>query len=136
MCVLATAPNVLDVDPSLVQNGRLHNIVELKPPEEHDRLDILTLYTSSMDIDHQVLRSIARRTKGLLGCDLEHICREAATTAVSEALAVNPDIDSVSISTISVENFERAMHLCRPLAAVCNGMMKANLFEPMSFWWS
>ncbi len=129
MCVLATAPTVMDVDPSLVQNGRLHNIVELKPPEEYDRLDILTLYASFMDVDHQVLRSIAKRTKGLLGCDLEHICREAATMTVSEALADNQDIDSVSISSVSAENFERAVHFCRPLAAVCNGMMKANLSQ-------
>eukprot|EP01084_Bolivina_argentea_P213333 362338_1 len=50
VCVLATAPTVMDVDPSLVQNGRLHNIVELKPPEEYDRLDILTLYASFMDV--------------------------------------------------------------------------------------
>ncbi len=125
MCVVATAPAVTDLDPSLVQNGRLHNIVELRPPEEHDRLDILTYHARYMDVDHQVLRSVAKRTKGLLGCDLEHICREAATMTVSEALANNPNIDSVS--TVYAEHFEKALHLCRPSATVCNGMVKSNL---------
>ncbi len=118
---------MMDVDPSLVQNGRLNNIVELRPPEECDRLDILTWHARSMNVDSQVLRSVARRTKGLLGCDLEQICREAATMSVSEALADIRNIDLVS--TVSGEHFERALHLCRPSAAICKGMVKANVCQ-------
>jgi SpoVK/Ycf46/Vps4 family AAA+-type ATPase len=107
--VLATAPSASAVDVSLLQRGRLGTVVELRPPSEEERLQILALHARGFRVSRSSLEVIAGRTHGLLGSDLAHICREAAACAIEEG----PEGASVSM-----HHFERALRLCRPVALI------------------
>jgi transitional endoplasmic reticulum ATPase len=97
-------PDVLD--PALIRPGRFDYIISIAPPNLSERLEILNIYTSKMNLDQKVnLEEISRLTEGFMGADLGSLCRETAMIALKE--------NSGKI-IIKREHFDMALSTVRP----------------------
>jgi transitional endoplasmic reticulum ATPase len=78
------ATNRLDmIDPALLRPGRFDRIIEIKPPNKEDRLEILKIHTKKMPLEEDVnLEQIAEITEGFTGAQLSDIVRKAALQAL------------------------------------------------------
>jgi transitional endoplasmic reticulum ATPase len=94
------------LDPALLRPGRLDELVFVTVPDREGRLKILEIHTAEMpktdDVD---LGSIADRTHGYTGADLEDLVRRAGLQALREDLASE---------TVTMRLFEKALELSRP----------------------
>jgi transitional endoplasmic reticulum ATPase len=91
--VVLAATNRLDrLDPALLRPGRFDFMIELPVPDRAARLTILRVHTRGMPFPTQGseqavdLEALAAGSEGLVGADLEAICREAAMLAIREYL--------------------------------------------------
>lgn len=86
--VVVAATNRMDrVDPALLRPGRFDFLVELPPPDREARRAILQVHTRRMPLADDVdLDALAVHTEGLVGADLEGLCRRAALFAIRELL--------------------------------------------------
>jgi len=86
--VILGATNRLDiVDPALLRSGRFEVLVELPVPDREARLAIFRVHTRGKPLASDVdLEDLAERTEGLVGADIEGICRQAAMLAIREFL--------------------------------------------------
>jgi transitional endoplasmic reticulum ATPase len=86
--VLAATNRLDRLDPALLRPGRFDSLVELKAPDRQERLAILKVHTRKAPLAEGVdLEAMARSTEGLVGADLEALCREAAFCAIRELVA-------------------------------------------------
>jgi transitional endoplasmic reticulum ATPase len=86
--VLAATKRIDMLDPALLRAGRFDRLLELRPPEENDRLAILLVHTRGKPLTPGVnLAAMARATEGFSGADIESLCREAGLAAIREFLA-------------------------------------------------
>jgi transitional endoplasmic reticulum ATPase len=75
------------LDPALTRAGRLEFILKFSLPEERDRLEIFQIHTAERPLESDVdLRDLARRTEGMGGSQIAHICRTAALNAITEVV--------------------------------------------------
>ncbi|MCM2357397.1 MAG: CDC48 family AAA ATPase [Geobacteraceae bacterium] len=73
------------IDPALLRPGRIDLLVEIPPPGAAARLEIFRVHTRGKPLQHDVnLDSLAGETEGLVGADIEFICRKATITAICE----------------------------------------------------
>jgi len=81
--VVISATNRPDVlDPALLRPGRFDRKVILDRPHKEARERILGIHTKAMPLGDDVdLASVARRTVGFAGADLENLANEAALFA-------------------------------------------------------
>jgi transitional endoplasmic reticulum ATPase len=86
--VVLAATNRLDiVDPALLRPGRFEVLVELPMPDREARLAIFRVHTRGKPLAADVdLAALAERTEGLVGADIEGLCRQAAMRAIREFL--------------------------------------------------
>ena len=86
--VVLAATNRLDiVDPALLRPGRFDVLVELPMPDREARLAIFRVHTRGKPLAPDVdLAELAERTEGLVGADIEGLCRQAAMLAIREFL--------------------------------------------------
>ena len=82
--IIIAATNRPDVlDPALLRPGRFDRQVTVALPEKDARLDILKVHARNKILSKNVhLESIAKRTVGFSGADLENLLNEAALLAV------------------------------------------------------
>ena len=82
--IIIAATNRPDVlDPALLRPGRFDRQVTVALPEKEARLDILKVHARNKVLSKNVhLESIAKRTVGFSGADLENLLNEAALLAV------------------------------------------------------
>ncbi|KAB2916726.1 MAG: CDC48 family AAA ATPase [Hyphomicrobiaceae bacterium] len=86
--VLAATNRVDRLDPALLRPGRLEFHIELPTPDAAARRAILQVHTRRMPLDRNVnLDAVVNGTEGLVGADLEGICRQAALFAIREIVA-------------------------------------------------
>ncbi|KAL7096839.1 hypothetical protein ACP275_10G105400 [Erythranthe tilingii] len=86
--VVASTNRVDAIDPALRRSGRFDSEVEVSTPNEHERFQILKLYTKKLPLDPNVdLQSIVASCNGYVGADLEALCREAAMSAMKRCNA-------------------------------------------------
>jgi transitional endoplasmic reticulum ATPase len=112
--VVLAATNRLDiVDPALLRPGRFDVLVELPAPDREARLAIFRVHTRGKPLAPDVdLAELAERTEGLVGADIEGLCRQAAMLAIREFLENHripvPDapLDQLCIGR---RHFEKAM---------------------------
>ncbi len=111
--VIIAATNRADVlDPALTRPGRFDRTVFLDLPDRKDRRAILEIHAHEKPIDDGVdLETIAVRTPGFSGADLQSLLNEAAITTaknnqktISQTVLLNA-IEKVMIGT------ERASHI-------------------------
>ena len=94
------------IDPALLRPGRIDRLIYVTVPNENERLQILKVHTSKMNLAKNVnLKEISRNTENFTGADLQNLCREA----VFSGLRIN-----FSNRTIEKSNFEQALKICRP----------------------
>jgi transitional endoplasmic reticulum ATPase len=86
--VVLAASNRLDiVDPALLRPGRFEVLLELPVPDQGARLAIFRVHTRGKPLATDVdLEELAERTEGLVGANIEGICRQAAMLAIREYL--------------------------------------------------
>jgi transitional endoplasmic reticulum ATPase len=72
------------VDPALLRSGRFDRLILIPQPDQEARLCILKVHASKMPLHNVDLDSLAARTEGYVGADLENLCREAAMIALRE----------------------------------------------------
>jgi transitional endoplasmic reticulum ATPase len=86
--VILAATNRLDiVDPALLRPGRFDMSVELPRPDEATRRTIFQIHTTGKPLAKDVdLDALAAETEGLVGADIEAICRQASMLAIREFL--------------------------------------------------
>lgn len=84
--VVATTNNPDQIDEALRRSGRLGKTIEITPPDEDGRHDILNIHTEDVRIDEDVqLDEIASRTHGYTGADLKDLVKEAIDNAYKRA---------------------------------------------------
>ncbi len=82
------ATNRLDmIDPALLRPGRFDKQIDVGLPDEKARLEIFKIHTKRMPLAEDVdLKELAKVTEGFTGADIADVVREAAMTALREAL--------------------------------------------------
>ena len=94
------------LDPALLRPGRFDELVYVHVPEREGRLHILRIHTGEMPLATDVeLETLADRTHGYTGADLEDLVRRAGLQAIREDL---------EISEIPMRLFEVALRETRP----------------------
>jgi len=81
--IVVAATNRPDIlDPALLRPGRFDRRVVLEHPDIKDRIKILNIHSKNKPLDKGVnLKTIAERTPGFSGADLENLLNEAAILA-------------------------------------------------------
>ncbi|KAI5352832.1 hypothetical protein L3X38_005724 [Prunus dulcis] len=98
--VVASTNRAEAIDPALRRFGRFDVEIEVTPPTEEERIQILKLYTRKLHLDSNVdLQAIAASCNGFVGADLEALCREAAMPAIKRNLGANKDAGVFSLTT-------------------------------------
>ena len=102
--IIIAATNRADVlDPALLRPGRFDRQVTVNVPDIKEREDILKVHAKNKILASDVsLNSLAKRTPGFSGADLENLLNEAAL------LAVRRDKDAITMSEID-EATDRVM---------------------------
>ena len=105
--VVVGATNRPDMlDPAILRPGRFDRILLAEAPDKKSRHEILKIHTKNMPLAKDVdLKSIADKTEGYAGADIENLVRESAM------LALRKDIDA---NTVTKKFFEEAMQKVRP----------------------
>jgi transitional endoplasmic reticulum ATPase len=111
--VIATSNRPDLIDSALLRPGRLDRHVHVPVPDEEARRAIFEVHTRDKPLADDVdLDSLARRTEGYVGADVEAVAREASMAATREFIAsVEPeDIDdSVGNVRVTMDHFETAL---------------------------
>jgi len=99
---ITNRPDLLDN--SLLRTGRLDLILDVQPPDEKGRLEIIKILTSKMPLANDVkLQEIAVATQNYSGADLASLCREAAVKAMQN-----------NLNKISSSNFADGLKKVKP----------------------
>ncbi len=108
--VVLAATNRMDiVDPALLRPGRFEVLMELPVPDREARLAIFQVHTRGKPLAPDVdLAELAERTEGLVGADIEGLCRQAAMMTIREYLE-EQGRHGDDLLEISKRHFERAL---------------------------
>jgi transitional endoplasmic reticulum ATPase len=75
------------IDPAVLRSGRFDLTLDLKLPDQSARRSIFAVHTRRRPLAHNMsLDSLAKRTNGFSGADIESACRRAATLALADWL--------------------------------------------------
>lgn len=114
--VVLAATNRIDlIDPALLRSGRFDLLFELPIPDEKTRLKIFEIHTKDKPLDKDVdLKELAKETDGMVGSDIEFICKKASMLAIREFLGqgTEEEIQKRDI-LIFKRHFDRALKLLR-----------------------
>ena len=104
--VLAATNRPEQIDAALLRPGRFDVLLYVPPPGEEERGEILEQMTAGMGLREGVeLGSLAARTEGFTGAELEALCREAYMTSSSSGRG----------SGVGAEDFEDALSGMAPM---------------------
>ena len=89
--VIIVATNRPDIlDPALLRPGRFDRQVLVPAPDIKARLEVFRIHTKRMPLKGVDIESLARRTEGYSGADIESLCREAGINAIREIMVRTP----------------------------------------------
>jgi transitional endoplasmic reticulum ATPase len=115
--VLAASNRPDIIDPALLRAGRFDFQLELPVPDEKARLEIFKIHTKDKPLANDIdLESLARSTEGLVGSDIDAICRGASMLAIREfvnGLGSRPKASEVAAFKIAAKHFEEALKKSR-----------------------
>ncbi|XP_042498371.1 cell division control protein 48 homolog B [Macadamia integrifolia] len=110
--VVASTNRVDAIDPALRRSGRFDAEIEVKPPNEDERFQILKLYSKKLPLDPSVdLQTISASCNGYVGADLEALCREAVISAKHRSSNICED---VGLCSLTMDDWKRAKSIVRP----------------------
>ena len=90
--VIGATNRVDSLDPALRRGGRFDREIQIGVPDETGRREILEVHTRGMPLDDDVsVETVARRTHGFVGADLDAVASEAAMAAIRERPAEADD---------------------------------------------
>ena len=99
--VIAASNRPALLDPALLRPGRFDELIYVPVPERDGRLHILRIHTSRMPLGSDVeLDTLADRTEGYSGADLEDLVRRAGLHAL------RADLD---VETVGMQYFVQAL---------------------------
>lgn len=116
--VVAATNRVELIDPAVLRSGRIDLVLELPLPDREARRAIFAIHTARRPLASNVsLDTLARKSDGGSGADIEAICRRAANLALSEwmrALGAGERATPVVPATattpvIEMRHFEKAI---------------------------
>jgi len=118
--VLIAATNRVDiVDPALLRPGRIDRLIHVPMPDEETRSRIFEIHLEGKPLSDDIfIPSLAKKTEGYSGADIEAVCREAAMLALREAMSKRET--SVDVKTladairITREHLDQAIAYMRP----------------------
>jgi transitional endoplasmic reticulum ATPase len=94
------------LDSALLRPGRFDRIISTGVPDRASRFEIFKVHTKGMPLAKDVnLNLLSEKTEGLVGADIESICREAAM------LALRDDIKS---EIVNKKNFDESLKKIKP----------------------
>jgi transitional endoplasmic reticulum ATPase len=107
--VVLAATNRLDIiDSALLRAGRFDFHLKLPIPDKETRLEIFIVHTRDKPLAPDVdLKSLAGATAGLVGSDIESICRKASMSAIREFIESGQE--DYSNFKISDKHFQKAL---------------------------
>jgi transitional endoplasmic reticulum ATPase len=107
--VVLAATNRRDiVDPALLRAGRFDFQLELPIPDKETRLEIFKVHTRGKPLAKDInFKTLASATDGLVGADIEAICRKAAMLAIREF--VESGKKNLSAFSIMGKHFTKAL---------------------------
>ncbi|MFX1590389.1 MAG: CDC48 family AAA ATPase [Promethearchaeota archaeon] len=133
--VIGATNRVNDIDPALRRPGRFDREIEIGVPDTDGRYEILLIHTRGMPLHSDVdLQSIAERTHGFVGADVEALAKEAAMLAIREILP-RIDLDKpipqevLNNLQINMVNFENALNSIEPSA-----LREVLITQPTETW--
>ena len=111
--VVLAATNRLDlVDPALLRSGRFDILFELLAPDEETRLSILKIHTKNKPLHKDVdLRTLARKTDGLAGSDIQLLCQKASMNTIRKFVKGKKDGVNARSKELAItcDDFEAAL---------------------------
>jgi len=114
--VVLAATNRIDlIDPAFLRSGRFDLLLELPVPDEKTRLKIFEIHTKGKPLDKDVdFKRLSKETDGMVGSDIEFICRKASMLAIREFLSQSTgDRTRGTELKIFMQHFEEALKLAR-----------------------
>ena len=120
--VIGATNRVNDIDPALRRPGRFDREIEIGVPDTDGRYEILLIHTRGIPIKENVdLRTIAERTHGFVGADVEALAKEAAMIAIRKILPkINLDkpipMEILNDLEITMDDFLDALTSIEPSA--------------------
>lgn len=109
--VLAATNRIDRIDPALLRPGRLEFHIEIPKPDTATRRAILRVQTRRMPLGKDVdLEALVASTEGLVGADLEGLCRQAVLFAIREIVIPTEESESaLRALTIAKRHFDKAL---------------------------
>jgi len=133
--VIGATNRVNDIDIALRRPGRFDKEIEIGVPDTDGRYEILQIHTRGMPLFEDVdLRTLAERTHGFVGADVEALAKEAAMLAIREILP-KIDLDKpipfeiLNSIRIKMENFTSALNNIEPSA-----LREVVISQPKETW--
>ena len=122
--IVIAATNLPDaLDPALRRPGRFDREIAIPVPDRSGRLEILEIHSHGMPLAQGVcLATLAARTHGFVGADLEALCREAAMRCLRRLLpeldlsAAEIPLELIERLVVTAEDFEAALNEVEPSA--------------------
>ena len=109
------------LDPALLRPGRFDMIVELRYPNEEERLAIFAVHTRGRPMANDVfLEDLARLTEKSSGADIEGISHRAAMLALREWIAPRLKIGRVQISEATSDGKDLELPASNPSGILNN----------------
>jgi len=106
--VLAASNRPDIIDPALLRAGRFDLQLELPVPDEKTRLEIFRVHTRGKPLAEDIdLKSLAKATEGMVGSDIEAICRRASMMAIREF--ISQEEKDLTKFKISARHFGKAL---------------------------
>jgi transitional endoplasmic reticulum ATPase len=120
--VVLAATNRIDlIDPALLRSGRFDLLFEVPAPDEKTREKIFKIHTRHKQLQKNIdLKVLAKETEGMVGADIEFICRKASVMAIREIIDTLKGLESepnVNI-VIKKEHFEEVVQLVKTQNAI------------------
>jgi transitional endoplasmic reticulum ATPase len=92
LIVLAATNRFEAIDPALLRPGRLERHLEVPPPDESARREILAIQTAEKPLADDVdLGTLAADLEGYTGADIEAVVRDASMRAIRDAVATGAE---------------------------------------------
>jgi transitional endoplasmic reticulum ATPase len=115
--VVLAATNRIDlIDPALLRSGRFDLLFELPAPDEKTREKIFEIHTGNKSLHKSVnLKKLAKETEGMVGADIEFICRKASIVAIREIIETMKELNEESDVDIVIKekHFDEVVQLVK-----------------------
>lgn len=116
--VIATSNRPDLIDDALKRSGRFDRHIEIPIPDEEVRREVFEVHLDNKPIGPEVnTEQLATESDGLVGADIEAVCKEASIMAIREFVNEYPygDLEGrVDEFTIRNHHFERALEKVEP----------------------